>query len=331
MNLKDLEQYRDSNGFIDFDKIEEEMGFEAFSPRRECRGTETREKIWLHFDDTTVLLKTVEENTNLLGTCYAELLTAELARQVDIPTAKVDLIKYKGHPGVISEKINREGEQLHSLREYIGDEDIPDDPVPEITGLDFVFDNMIRHLSHTDMAKDDKYALLQSMMKLMAFDAITLNTDRHTENISFIERMNDGKKEIVLAPLYDNEFSLMLETPAEDLEVYMSRPSLFHGFVDAQEPKIAPKYPGIETEFPCHHQNLLDSLVGMDDQMEDTIADMLDRLDIKKAMRDVQQQIGAKIPQIYMNAAGHSFIHRSKQIKQNLMLDFTHPQNDMDI
>ena len=45
------------------------------------------------------------------------------------------------------------------------------------------------------MSKDDKYALLQSMMKLMAFDAITLNTDRHTENISFIE--NKKPKNIV--------------------------------------------------------------------------------------------------------------------------------------
>ncbi|MBQ9266836.1 MAG: HipA domain-containing protein [Clostridia bacterium] len=325
MNLEDLERFRDADGFIDFDRIAKEEGMEQFSPRREVRGTESREKIWLHLGDSTVLLKTVEENTNLVGTCYAEMITSELAKQAGFEVAKVDLIKYKGFCGVISEKVNREGEQLHSLREYIGDEEIENDSAPEITGLDFVFENLADYLrNHTDMSKADKYVLLRSVMKLMVFDVITIGTDRHTENISFIERMKDGKKEIVLAPLYDNEFSLMLETREADLREYLQDSRLFYGFVDAQAPKIAPKYEGME-KVPCHYQNLFEEVIGMDEDVEEYAIQLTKKLDVVQAIKNVEEHIGASIPSVFRDTAVYAFERRKKEIEQCLGLDLYMP------
>lgn len=326
MRLQDLEKYRDERGCIDFDRINNEIGLDLFSPKKEVRGTQTRDKIWLHLDDDTVLLKTVEQSTNLEGTCYAELITAELAKQAGFDAANIDLVRYNGYLGIISGKVNKEGEQLHSLREYIGDEEIEDDPVPEITGLDFVFDNMVEALGESDMSKADKYLLLRSLMKLMVFDTLTLNTDRHTENISFIERINNGKKEIVLAPLYDNEFSLMLETKEEDLKEYLQDSNVFFGFVDAQEPKIAPKYEGIEDEMPCHYMNLIEQVTDMDEEVMDYMRNLIGTLDIQRAVDTVEKKLGAPMPETFKYTAIYSFNRRKQEIAAELMTDFEIPE-----
>ena len=162
MNLVEAQKYRDTMGFIDFDKMFEKTDIKSLDPKEEVRGIQGKEKIWLHFDDATVLLKTVEKNTNLVGTCYAELITAELARQAGFESANVDLIKYNGLNGIISEKVNKNDEQLHSLREYIGDEELLDDLAVEITGLDFTIKGLANYLKeNSDMIKEEKYGLLR--------------------------------------------------------------------------------------------------------------------------------------------------------------------------
>lgn len=318
MKLSDLEQYRNEDGFIDFDRID----IEAFSPKMEERGTESREKVWLHLEDATILLKTVEQETNLAGTCYAELITSELARQAGFETANVDLAKYKNFCGIISQKVNKGDEQLHSLREYIGDEEIPNDPVPEITSLNFVFENMAKYLKeNSDMPKENKKLLLLSILKLMVFDVMALSTDRHTENISFIERMNNGEKEIVLAPLYDNEFSLMLETREEDLKEYLGNSKLFYGFVDAQEPKIAPKYDDMEHSVSSHYIDLLEEVIGMDEEIEEFAEYLMKKLDVVEAVKKVEGKIGTHVPSVFRDTAVYAFNRRKRAIEKSLFLD----------
>lgn len=321
MKVEELEKYRESDGCINFDRIFSEVGSEVFSPKKEVRGTENKDKLWIHLDDETFLLKTTEKNTNLEGTCYAEMITAELAKQAEFECANIDLIKYNGFMGVISSKVNKEGEQLHSLREYIGDENIPDDLFPDITGLDYTFEHLKDYLSNTEMSKAEKYMVFQSLMKLMIFDTFVISTDRHPENISFIERMVNGKKEIVLSPLYDNEFSLMLETEPNLLQDLMSNNTVFNQIVTAQEPKIAYK-PDSYEELDGNplYISLLDDLSDMDKDNEPYMEKLAKTLNIDDAIKNVEKKIGVAIPKIYKDTACKAFNERKRCIIRDMVL-----------
>lgn len=80
MKLKDLEIYRDKDGFIDMDLALKENNFETIN---ELRGAQNRDKFWIILDDVKVLLRN-ENMEECEYRIYAELLMEELAKQVNI-------------------------------------------------------------------------------------------------------------------------------------------------------------------------------------------------------------------------------------------------------
>ena len=121
-NYEDLDRLRDENGFIDISKTDVKIDKDS----REQRGTKERIKNWIDFNGTKVLLRgQVVPNYS----CYAELITEQIAEELVIETAEYDLIKIKNPNdksytyGVLSKSIlDFDSEMLLTLYDLIGDE-----------------------------------------------------------------------------------------------------------------------------------------------------------------------------------------------------------------
>ena len=112
--FEELGEYRDKEGYINMDEV---LLFNE-QTMREVRGNVNREKDWIQLNGSSVLIK-----TNAEGQCnaeYSEMISCELAKHVGIETAKYDMVKYKGETGLITENICKNGEEMISLYELIG-------------------------------------------------------------------------------------------------------------------------------------------------------------------------------------------------------------------
>ena len=105
MKAKELDNYRDKDGYIDYTKFETEKG-NSLETIDEDRGSGSRDKKWVVFEDTRVMLRNDQfEKDGSKYTTYQELIFEELAKQVNFPTAHYDLIKRDNKKGVITYNI----------------------------------------------------------------------------------------------------------------------------------------------------------------------------------------------------------------------------------
>ena len=116
LSLEDLEQFRDEEGYIDLDKA----GLEVAKESREVRGNEHRVKNWVDFNGSEVLIKEEAQLDQRNYGVYAQLIMVELAKQLGLPAAEYDLMKYKGKFGSISHRFgDDEKEIFQSVYEMI--------------------------------------------------------------------------------------------------------------------------------------------------------------------------------------------------------------------
>ena len=239
--LEDLECFRDEKGFIDLSKADIKITSES----REKKGTQERLKNWVDFDGKKVLIRgEVVDNYSV----YAELIVEEIAKELGIETAHYDLIKIKDEGGkesygVLSESIiDLDKQQLISLHDLIGDESesvntTEDVDYESVTRYQFTKDKLRDRLSLSGYSEQDINQILLDYDKRMLFYLSVLDTDKHTENISFVKDINgDGK--ISLSPNYDSEFSLLLELDRETAEIIAGQPFGIEEEAEVQDPKI---------------------------------------------------------------------------------------------
>lgn len=120
---------------------------------------------------------------------FSELLSAQLAELMGIPTAQYELAK--GEPGVIK------------TRNFAGDYNF--EPMISIAGDDDSYDNVLDKLNaiDTELAKD--------YIRIILFDAIVNNVDRHNENLGIMRDRNNGTI-VGLSPNFDNNLALIART-----------------------------------------------------------------------------------------------------------------------
>lgn len=145
------------------------------------------------------------------GTCEhaSEFLAARVARVLGVDCAEVELAESDGAIGCLSYSIVRRDQ---------GDELIHGNTI--LSGLLPDYDAFLsgRYPMHTveNIASsirltcaDQERLALRSLARLLIFDAVIGNTDRHHENWGVVSRVSsDGMRVRSLAPLFDNASSL---------------------------------------------------------------------------------------------------------------------------
>lgn len=308
----DLDRFRQDDGYINLD----ELNIEFTIGSREMMGTEDRDKNWIDFNGRKALFKEtmmIDEVPN--ASAYSELIVEKLAKQVGIECAHVDLVRKDGKSGILSYSILKEGEQLYSLDSFIGETRENDGYIDTIDLVDMLKKTM-DSMKKEGLSKQDIQNMVIDIQKRLAFDMFIGETDRHTENISILEDENGKLK---LAPLYDNEHSLMLDMDNELLEKLAKNPIGLRRSIDCCDPKTS-VIPEAGKKVALWKYTL-DELCGNDD-VYDFMMDCYEKLNIEQAIKDVEEQIHTEIPEYARIVATKSFGYRKQEIDKVMCMEY---------
>lgn len=340
MKLEELEKYRNQDGRIDIDKIEEEFDFQKIP---EVRGASNKDKDWFKLDDCDILIRT--ENLldeGVLYTTYAELIFEELAKQVDIPCAHYDLIKYKGKNGVLSKNVAENNENLVSMKDLLEcserKHDIGDDQNIHIEDAFSSFRTLYR--DYGDFSKEDYKKLCNDFANMAIFDIYTMSTDRHAENCGILYNGKNAR----VAPMFDNECSLMLDSRQDKIQRLLKDRLSLISYTELECQKIYLSYDDEDevTESDSQisklindmlansqaditensdWQNTIYNLSELGDEQLDFIKRCDEKLNITEAIKSVEARIKMKLPEELCEFVEAAFNSRKELIREELMLD----------
>ena len=178
-------------------------------------GSGRSEKIWLQNPDTgqTGLFKFKKD----VGTTdhVSECIAYEIAQLLEIPCAKFELGMYHGREGSMSYNIIEDSNQI--LVEGIYFITLI---YPEYSPEQFI-DVVTKRRYSIEMVKKaiEKFVSIESFLKMLVFDYLIGNSDRHQNNWAII--IKNHKME--WSPLYDNSSSLCAYVLEEQIESYLGK------------------------------------------------------------------------------------------------------------
>ena len=339
LTFEQISERRSGDGFIHLDEL-----FINSDSEREVRGNINRDKRWFKINDGKAMFKSNAEEA--LYAHYSELICTELARQAGVETAEYDIAKCNGKIGIITKNMCKPGEEMLTINELIGDGPTYEE-YPDNTDIYFVFDALETKLMLDGYGQEVVDACMLQLRKQLLFDLYIMETDRHTENISFIvgKHAVTGKPHIRMAPMYDTESALLLYDDADHMKNVWTNRAVTHSITNLQEPKIcvipegdgAPEQSGLDkglfeflraqvgTAYDAPSEEMwkatLDFLVE-DERAYEFSANVLNVLDINKAIENVERNKKCTIPEEVKQMARACFAVRQTEIAFELGLDF---------
>jgi len=171
--------------------------------------TGVREKKWLKNNKTgeTGLFKFPK--TDYTGDYWAEKLAYEIGKLINIEVAKTEIGIYNGRIGSFSYNILQDGEYLLEGYAIIGD-------VLDFSTPSEIYENIGLNYS-VELLENVLANHFPLFLKVLVFDCLIGNTDRHHGNWAFIT--DDNGVWLKLSPLYDNGTSLCYLERAERIEL----------------------------------------------------------------------------------------------------------------
>lgn len=165
-------------------------------------------------DGKEMIYKDLSSDINYKNTRgWAEVITSKLAKQLGIRCAECEFAHDGNNShGIVSYNFLEENQKL----------------VPGYEILDYTYSDFFNHtLQYYSYALDNlqkegyivnKNQIIFDLYKIIVFDFLTCQDDRHSSNISFVyTTLPSGKIEITLAPLYDNEFAFSFMHEIKDI------------------------------------------------------------------------------------------------------------------
>lgn len=325
MKVKELENYRDKDGFIDYDKFKEEKG-EDLEIINEDRGSGARDKKWVTFDDTRVLLRNDQfEKDGSKYTTYQELVFEELAKQVDFPTAHYDLVKRGDNKSVMSYNIidqeENKGLSMYSLADFMAEINCKDQDFNyNITDGYSAVKNFCKKM---DIDKEQYGKALVDFTKMQVLDLFLSSTDRHPGNISFLYGIDEKTKKPVFkfAPLYDNELSCGSDLREEDMEKSIedfrkAKTNSELQITCALVPREEMSQELLKSKDNNPNSVLLKYCMDVDEEVEDFTSDCIDNLNIIQAVRNVEERINTKLPEKYVEFLLANYTEKKKEMNK---------------
>ena len=332
MNFKDAKQFgfsqeellntnRDENGSIILDgKIDlKELPIDA----REGMGTEEREKFWFKTQDgKAYMFKSCVDGIENYG-IYSEIIAAEVAKKLNIPCANYELATINGQRGIITESIVKDDEDMITLEDFVGGvQPHPDEPA----NVDFKYTTkqLENRLDIGGYDEETKKAIMKEFYNRTAFDFLVGETDRHSENISFIYKKGDHKN-IKMAPLYDTENAFCLGEHSQNVIDYAMNREM--GIQAAKDviPKmvlVPKKNASAERINLATLDEVLNKEFDEDDYGPDSLLfDAIDNVDMDEIFESLEEKMNADLPFEVKRTAKQFIAFKKKRAEQMLYGD----------
>ena len=178
-------------------------------------GSGRREKIWLQDPETgqTGLFK-FKKDTDTTDH-VSECLAYQIAQLLELPCAKFELGCCYGREGSMSYNIIQNDSQILIEGIYFITSQYPEYDsemfVDRVTGKKYSVEMVLQSIQ--------KYVPIDNFLKMLIFDFLIGNTDRHQNNWAILEENGQMK----WSPLYDNSSSLCAYIAQSQIQSYMGK------------------------------------------------------------------------------------------------------------
>lgn len=202
-NMKSLNYERDENGHIILepkDYLQTNIPFKG-----------TREGRWyLLSNRTRVFIKNFCTDRE----AYSELISEQIAKQMQIPHAEYDMVKMGGLPKIASINILETDEELlhgHDILEVKSQKEIG-----------YIYRSIEKKLKnmYPNMSPEKIQKIKEDFLKIVVFDKIIGNWDRNTENWGLI--ISKDSDNIRMASEFDNNRALNMSTYDFDKDMHVN-------------------------------------------------------------------------------------------------------------
>lgn len=250
---------------------------------------------WFNLPKGAAIFKTFDDNEFIESKNYRminELVCNKLANQLNIPCAEYEPATYEEDTGLVTYNVAKHHEKLINSGELYR-YNIKENSYEE-------FDNLIDYYKDRDIYNINKKQVMLDIYKIMVFDALTMQQDRHLYNIHFIiDKLDNSLK---VAPLIDNEFAFsgktfnsFLKYEREMNQTYMVKTAYKDAFTIAA--KNYEKKFALDIDYVKNVENLV-KMAKDNEVRKKILLDYVNNFDINSAIFKVEL-MGNDIPSAY--------------------------------
>lgn len=167
----------------------------------------SKRKFWFRQTDVGAgwLFKYPQSNT---GQHRAEKVAAEIAEELEVPHAKVELALFNGAQGSATESFARDGRELYHGNHVLAGQVLGYDATKKFQQSSHTLANIFSAMDRMFRRPATAVAAKQRIATYLVLDALIGNTDRHHENWGILAKRAPKGRKGMIAPSFDHASSL---------------------------------------------------------------------------------------------------------------------------
>lgn len=180
----------------------------------EAEAMGSKEKFWYRDrpEKADWLFKYPKADT---GQHWAEKVAAEVAKELNIRHAPVELGVFMGRRGSVTESFARDGRNLFHGNQILSGKVLGYDPSGVFRHSSHTLDNIRLAIERTFISPHSCERANRTIAEYLVLDALIANVDRHHENWGLLCRRSGGQWKGFVAPTFDHASSLGREITEE--------------------------------------------------------------------------------------------------------------------
>lgn len=263
-----------------------------------------RKKKWLRNNNTGEIGLFKFPKTEYTGDFWAEKLAHEIGTLIGIETAKTELGRYDGNLGSFSYYVLLdEGEYLLEGHTIIGD-------ILDFNTSSEIYEQIGRkyNIQLLEEVLADKFQLF---LKVIVFDCLIGNTDRHHGNWAFIS--DDSGTWLRLSPLYDNGSSLCYLERSNRITLMMKDKTMLEAALFTKSKSQI----GLGDKRPANHFGMLSYICTKYNHNVRLIMEDIERAATNEAISKLAYQL----PDVVIDSNVKDFVKQFLTKRRDRMLD----------